>query len=137
MNKKNIVLAFTMGLSFANGVFAIDPKAEKEEFDINSVVYIEEETKIELGFDTADYLPENFDPYKAYVDLNSVAFVEGEFTISKRMQRKLAKRLPAGFDAYAYPTAIRSIDYIDENDTVVFDFDAEQYLPEGFNAYSK
>ena len=110
MNKKNLTLGFVLGLAFANGVFASDPKTEKEELDINSVVYIEEEVEIVLGFDTADYLPENFDPYKTYIDLNAVTYIEESFEIDLG----LVQYLPKGFDAYAYPTDAQSINYIDE-----------------------
>ncbi|MBT8315758.1 MAG: hypothetical protein KJP26_14980, partial [Maribacter sp.] len=48
---------------------------ENANLDINEIVYIEEEPQIELGFDTAEYLPEGFDPYKLYVDLNAVEYV--------------------------------------------------------------
>lgn len=133
MNKKNLALAIIMGLSFAKGVFAADPETEKEKFDINSISYIQEEDKIELGFDVADYLPEGFDPYKQYVDLNSIEFIEDTDVLNL----DIAANLPEGFDAYANPKGIEGINYIDENDTIVLDFNAKEYLPTGFNAYIK
>jgi len=69
MNKKNIILALVTGFTFLHSTSAM-VNHEEFEFDINSIVYIEDEVKIDLGFDTADYLPENFDPYKSYFDLN-------------------------------------------------------------------
>lgn len=131
MNKKNVALAIVMGLAFAKGVFAADPETEKEEFDINSITYIQEEDEIELGFDVADYLPEGFDPYKFYFDLNSVEFVEEEWSLDF----DTAQYLPEGFDAYADPIGIEGINYIDEKDTIELDLPVENYLPEGFNAY--
>jgi len=136
MNKKNIILALVSGFTFLHSTSAM-VNHEEFEFDINSIVYIEDEIKIELGFDTADYLPENFDPYKSYFDLNSVIFLEEEYTQSKRMLRKLKRKLPKGFDAYADPKGIEGINYIDENDKIILDFDTIEYLPEGFNAYSR
>ncbi len=133
MNKKNLALAIIMGLSFAKGVFAADPETEREKFDINSISYIQEEDKIELGFDVADYLPEGFDPYKQYVDLNSIEFIEDTDVLNL----DIAANLPEGFDAYANPKGIEGINYIDENDTIVLDFNAKEYLPTGFNAYIK
>lgn len=133
MNKKNVALAIIMGLSFAKGVFAADPETEKEEFDINSIAYIQEEVEIELGFDVADYLPEGFDPYKQYVDLNSIEFIEEENVLDF----DTSKYLPEGFDAYANPKGIEGINYIDENDTVVLDFNTKKYLPKNFNPYTK
>lgn len=133
MNKNNLALAIIMGLSFAKGVFAADPETEREEFDINSITYIQEEDEIILGFDVADYLPEGFDPYKQYIDLNSIEFMEDENII----KLDTSKYLPKGFDAYANPKGIEGINYIDENDNVVLNFDAKKYLPKGFNAYKK
>ncbi len=133
MNKKNLALAIIMGLSFAKGVFAADPETEREEFDINSITYIQEEVEINLGFDVADYLPEDFDPYKQYVDLNSIEFIEEE----NDNDIATSKYLPVGFDAYANPNGIEGINYIDENDSFELTIDSKKYLPKGFNAYAK
>lgn len=131
MNKKNLALAIIMGLTFAKGVFAADPETEKEEFDINSITYIQEEDEIELGFDVADYLPEGFDPYEFYFDLDSVEFIEEKWSLDF----DTAQYLPEGFDAYADPVGIEGINYIDENDIIELDLHTENYLPEDFNAY--
>ncbi len=122
----------TVQNSFANEV-----NTDEVEFNLNSIIYIEEEEKIELGFNTDEYLPENFNPYTSYINLEDVIFIENEPVLSKRMQRKLKRKLPKGFDAYADPSGISGINYIDENDTIVLDFDTHDFLPEGFNAYSK
>ena len=133
MNKKNLALAIIMGLSFAKGVFAADPETEKEEFDINSIHYIQEEENIELGFDVRDYLPEGFDPYKQYVDLNSIEFIEDNVNIVLDATRYL----PEGFDPYANPIGIEGINYIDETDNIDLDFNTKVYLPKDFNAYAQ
>jgi hypothetical protein len=135
MIKKNVTFALVLGLGISNSILASNPKTEK--LDLNSIIYIEDDEKIELGFDTADYLPENFDPYKSYFDLNSIAFIEEEPQMKRRIKRKLVRRLPKGFDPYADPKGILGINYIDENDTIVLDFDSKQYLPKGFNAFAK
>lgn len=133
MNKKNVTLSLIMGILFANGVFANESKDIDGELDINTIVYIEEEEVIDLGFDTADYLPEGFDPYEVYFDLNSVILVEEEIEIDFDSKANL----PANFDAYAYPTDISGFNYIDEDDTIVIDFDTSKHLPEGFDPYIK
>ena len=132
MNKKNIILSFATGLLLVNGAFANDTDSNVRPFDINTVEYIEEEIEIDLGFDTADYLPEGFDPHKIYFDLNTVEYIEEEIELSD-----LTKYLPEGFDAYAFPTDVQSINYIDESDSFTLDFDTKKYLPEGFNPYIK
>lgn len=137
MNKKKFILSIVLGTLLANGIYATTPLKEVEPFDVSSIEYIEEEIQIDLGFDPADYLPENFDPYKAYFDLDSIEFVEEEFKQSKRMIRKLKRKLPAAFDAYAFPTDVQSINYIDENDSFTVDFDTKKHLPKDFNPYIK
>lgn len=132
MNKMKFTLSIAMGVFLANGVFANTPNKDVEDFDINTVEYIEDETVIDLGFDVADYLPEDFNPYKMYVDLSTVSFIEDEIEISD-----LSEHLPKAFDAYAYPTNVESMNYIDENDSFTIDFDTKKYLPEGFNPYKK
>lgn len=132
MNKKNFTLSIAMGIALVNGTFANNPNKDVEDFDINTVEYIEEETEIDLGFDVADYLPEGFDPYKMYVDFDAITYIEEEIEISD-----LSQHLPEGFDAYAFPTDVQSINYIDENDSFTVDFDTKKYLPEGFNPYIK
>ncbi|MGB7395960.1 MAG: hypothetical protein WA913_16360 [Pricia sp.] len=133
MKNKNLILSIAMGLLLANGALAADPKTERDERVINSVTYIEDDADFELGFDTADYLPEDFDPHSIYVDLDAVVFMEEEVMdgfVSK-------KHLPSGFNAYAYPTDVESMNYIDETDRVEVDFDVQKHLPEGFDPYIK
>ena len=132
MNKKKFILSLAMGTLLINGVFANTPTKEIEPFDISSIEYIEDEIIIDLGFDTADYLPENFDPYKMYVDLNAIEYIEEEIVVDD-----FSNNLPEGFDAYAYPSDVQSINYIDENDSFSMDFDTKKHLPEDFNAYMR
>lgn len=115
------------------GALANTINKEVENFDLDSVEYIEEEEVIELGFDTADYLPEGFDPYAFYFDVNSVEFIE-EFDLKDIQVKNL---LPKGFDAYSDPKGIEGINYIDPNDEIVLDFNTKKYLPKGFDAYKR
>ncbi len=137
MKNKIALTVFISVFALIQVSFANEFNTDKVEFDLNSIIYIEEEEKIELGFNTAEYLPENFNPYSSYFNLDDVIFVEKETVLSKRMNRKLKRKLPKGFDAYADPQGIEGINYINENDTIVLDFDTHDYLPEGFNAFQK
>jgi len=132
MTIKKHILSLALAALLANGIFANTLTKEVEPFDINSIEYIEDEISVDLGFDPADYLPENFDPYKMYVDINAIAYIEEEITIAD-----FSQYLPQGFDAYAYPTDVQSINYIDENDDFIIDFDTKKHLPQGFDAYIK
>lgn len=100
--------------------------------DLNDIVFIEEEAPVDLGFNTSDYLPEGFDPYEVYVDLDAIPFLEEEEEVNIP---EIQDWLPRGFDPYAAPADIRSISYIDETDgdPVV---DTQAWLPEGFNPYA-
>jgi len=133
MSKKSFTVSMLLGLAFANGVFAADPKTEKDELVINSVTYIEDDASFKLGFNTADYLPEGFNPYEVYFDLDAIIFVEEEASIKVNSR----KYLPKGFDAYAYPRDVEGFNYIDTNDDVEVDFDTAKHLPKGFNPYKK
>ncbi|MEO9891634.1 hypothetical protein [Aurantibacter sp.] len=131
MNKRNILLSFAFIGLLIQGAFANNIEKEIEDFDIDSVQYIEDEEVIVLGFDTADYLPENFDPYAYYYNLNWVEYVED--TDIENLEVK--NNLPEDFDAYANPKGIEGINYIDLNDEIVLDINTNKYLPKGFNAF--
>ena len=60
MNKNNLIIAIAMGLLINGSLFAHNPCKEKDPCNINSIVYLEDDLEIDLGFDTADYLPEDF-----------------------------------------------------------------------------
>lgn len=58
---------------------------------LTAVNYIEEEDELELGFDTAKYLPVGFNPYKAYDFLDTIEYIEME-----------EDDINLGFDTLAY-----------------------------------
>ncbi len=69
-----------------------------EELDLTSVEFVDpEEETIELGFDTAQYLPEGFDPHSEVVNIHSINFLEVE---DLRLGFDAQDYLPKGFDAY-------------------------------------
>ena len=102
MNTRNITLAIAMGLLFAKGVFAIDPKTNKDEFDINSIVWIEEEVEIDLGFNPVDYLPEGFDPYAYPQHVDGFNYIDENDMVE--LDFDTADYLPEGFDPFVKAT---------------------------------
>lgn len=124
MNKKTILLGLIAGLLFVNGMFANDPKTEKEDLDLNSIVYIEDDLDFDLGFDTADYLPEDFNAHQFYFDLNWIDYIEEEFILNMDTQQYL----PIGFNPYAFPLDVQSINYIDEKDYFELQLDSKKHL---------
>ena len=133
MKYKNRCLSIAVSLVLCQGIFAYDLEKDTEEFDINSIVYIEDEVDFELGFDTADYLPEGFNPYIFYFDISDITYIED----SLLNQLDTEKHLPENFDAYTYPNSVKGINYIDPNDMVDLDIDIKRYLPVNFDAFSK
>ena len=93
MNKRNFILTLATGVLMINGLFANNTTSEKDERVISSVNYIEEDVDFELGFDTTDYLPEDFNPHRMYVNLDDVTFIEDE----RIDALKTKKYLPKGF----------------------------------------
>lgn len=99
MKYKNECLSIVMGLALCQGIFANDLVKDIEEFDINSIVYIEDGDDYELSFDSADYLPEGFDPYAYPTDVAGMNYIDPNETIVLDIETK--QYLPNGFDAFA------------------------------------
>ncbi|MEX0291118.1 MAG: hypothetical protein AB3N14_18590 [Flavobacteriaceae bacterium] len=111
-------------------------KAERNipaELNLNDIVFLEFEEPIDLGFDPADYLPENFDPYKVYFDLNKVTYIDDVKEV--QFSFNTMDYLPTDFDPYSVPEDINAISYIEEDEDLDLGFDTAAYLPEGFNPY--
>ena len=87
-----------------------------KELNLNDIIFIEEELPVELGFNTEDYLPEGFNPYEQYVDLNSIEFIEEEEEDAWDLGFDASVHLPDDFNPYAIPSDVMSIDYIEEGE---------------------
>ena len=75
--RKYLATAFIAAL-FLPLLSAKSAEVTKEELDLGSVNYIEFELEEGLGFDTAKYLPEGFNPYSDVISVESVNFVEDD-----------------------------------------------------------
>lgn len=106
-----------------------------DKLDLSKIIFIEEEMPLDLGFDTADYLPEDFDPYKVYVDLDAIEYIEDNE--DEELSFDTSEWLPENFDPYASPTDINSISYIEEEDDFFPAIDTKLWLPAGFDPYVK
>ena len=132
MKTLNIILSFMVVMLTNTVSFGQGPNSDCDEIVLDSINYIEEENEFDLGFETADYLPLDFDPFKTYINLNTIPFVEDQVTVYYSLDY-----LPEGFNPYAYPTSFRNIDYIDPTDEFELDFETAEFLPEGFDPYNK
>ncbi len=112
-------------------------KTECENLQIEDITFIEVEEEIDLGFDTAQYLPAGFDPYAGMeLDLNSLTFIEEEEEIN--LGFNTAAYLPIGFNAYdGMELDLDDIVYIEDEEEIDLGFNVSDYLPENFNAFSK
>lgn len=102
------------------------------ELNLDEVVYIEDEPELDLGFDTSDYLPEGFDPYKSYFDLNSIIYLENN--VEPELGFNTKRYLPEHFNPYNEVVDVHSINYMEEED-MELGFDTKDYLPEDFSPY--
>jgi len=100
---------------------------------LDAIPFAELEEEVDLGFDTAVYLPENFDPTASLVDLKTISYLELENF--EALGFKTEEYLPASFDPYAIPTNFMDISFIEAEEEVDLGFDTKQFLPIGYNAY--
>lgn len=119
---------------------------DTETFSLDEITVIEIEEEIDLGFDTAEYLPIEFNAYEGMnFELDLIEYVEFEEEIELGFDT--ANYLPKGFDAYAgmeldieeilVELDLDDIQYYVEEEEIELGFDTSKYLPEGFNAYAK
>jgi hypothetical protein len=66
-------------------------------FDVDTVEFIEEDEH-GLGFDTAPYLPENFDPYNGEFSLDAINYIDENDDLE--LDFDTSGYLPIGFDPY-------------------------------------
>ncbi|MFP2997100.1 hypothetical protein ABN763_14380 [Spongiivirga sp. MCCC 1A20706] len=100
---------------------------------VEPVIYIEQEEEIELGFDTAEYLPVGFDPYAESGQLTEDE-VDALFEEEIELGFDTAEYLPADFDPYQEVLTDEEIDALFEEE-ITIEFNTRDYLPKDFNPY--
>ena len=110
-------------------------KTECEIVQIEDIVLVEIEEEIDLGFDTAKYLPIGFDAYEGMAwNMNDIVVEEEEIDLGF----DTSLYLPDGFNAYkGMVFEIDEIVVIEEEEEIILDFDVQNYLPKNFNALTK
>jgi len=91
-----------------------------------------EEGSTDLGFDTAPYLPEDFNAYALPTDLYGFNFMEEEADLDPEFDTTLY--LPEGFDPYDIYIDLETIVFLEDED-LDLGFDTARYLPIGFDPY--
>lgn len=105
-------------------------KTDSYNLDIQAIIYVEVEEE-DLGFNTADYLPANFNPHQKYVNLERMVLME--LPEETELDFDSLKYLPSNFNPYAAPTDVHGINYMEIEEPL--DFETAPYLPKGFNPY--
>ena len=120
------VTDFNEGCCNIQNVVAYD-----EIFDLNSLVYVEEDAEVEMDYQVEWYLPKNFDAYVGsiseiqYIDLTKEEPVELGFDVKQY--------LPVNFNPLTLD--VKSIRYIQEEPQITMGYDTKKYLPRGFDPY--
>ena len=112
-------------------------QAQTENLNIENVRYIEDFETVDLGFDTAAYLPEDFNPYQGMIfELEDIIYVEEEDEIE--LNFNTSAYLPKNFNAYSSDVLnVEDIMYIELEDEIDLGFDTTEYLPQDFNPYGE
>ena len=102
--------------------------------ETDKVIFIEEVAPVDLGFDTALYLPEGFDPYAHPENIMDVSYIEEVAEV--QLDFDVQEYLPKMFDPYKKYFDLNSIEYIEEEEVIEFDFEIREYLPADFSPVS-
>ena len=94
--QKYLVLTF-IGALFLPLLSAKSAEGMPNELNLSTVNYVELEDKTELGFDTSEYLPTDFDPYSDSFSIKSLNYMEEE---SVELGFDTADYLPENFNPY-------------------------------------
>ena len=95
--------------------------------DLDSIVYIEEEKPVVLGFETAQYLPEEFNAYSSPVNFMDISFIEEDPEIVLAFDK--GHYLPKAFDPYKEYFDLNSIPFLEEEECFEIDFELYETEP--------
>ena len=162
---KKIIYILSLSLAFSLSAQSVSYANTLNFFEDNEIFFSEESGLEESTFDfnTKEFLPEDFDPYKGLIidesyllasteigfEFNTVEYLPENFDAYKGMivdessllieepidfDFNLQDYLPANFDAYSGMITIEPNELISE--PISFDFDINDYLPVNFNPYA-
>jgi len=136
-NNLNCVSAVNEKVAVENLLFADKKNSFQTIVDITDVNVIEIDEDVDLGYDTSEFLPENFNPLKGKHDLDwtNINLVELEEEVDLGFDSK--RYLPRNFNAIKgkYDLDWTSIELVEIEEDANIDFDTEAYLPNNFNPH--
>ncbi|PTM11534.1 MAG: hypothetical protein DA407_01450 [Bacteroidetes bacterium] len=108
-----------------------------ENLKINDFEVIELEEEVELGFDTSQHLPKNFNALKGKndIDWNTIEVIELEEEVELGFDT--SKHLPKNFNALKGKNDLdwSTIKLIEIEEEIEINFDVKTHLPANFNPY--
>ena len=120
-----------------NLLFNNSEESHDTDLDLCDLDIIEIEEEVELGFDTKQYLPKDFNPLKGMHDLNwsKIQLVVMEEEVEIDFDTK--QYLPEGFNPLKGKHDVNwsTIELVELDEEVVLPFNAKKYLPENFCPY--
>ncbi len=108
-----------------------------EQIDISDIEVIEIEEEVELGFETSNNLPENFNPLKGKHDLDWSTIEVTELEEEVEFGFDTSNYLPENFNVLKgkHDLDWSAIELTEIEEEVELGFDTKAYLPYGFNPY--
>ena len=124
-----------LALSSFTKVQECNPKIEN--LKVSDIAVIELEEEIDLGFNTAQYLPIGFNPYTGMkLDLDDIVIIEEEQEILLGFDT--TQYLPVGFNACeGMEVKTDDVDFLKRKEKIFLEFDEEKYLTKDLNSSSK
>ena len=118
-------------------LFTNNSEAIPTKLNWSTIELFEVEEEAHLGFDTKDYLPANFNPFKGLHDLDwsTIELFEVEEEVNLGFDTK--DYLPIGFNPFLGldDLDLSKIELFEIEEEVELGFNTEDYLPVNFNPY--
>lgn len=104
--------------------------------DVSAIEVIEIEEEVDLGFDTANYLPKNFNALQGKHDLDWRTIEVIEIDEEVELGDETVKYLPKDFNALKgkHDLDWSTIELVEIEEEMEFGFETSNYLPKDFNA---
>jgi len=138
MKKASTILSLLLlGATLVSFKASPQCQTECDKIKANDICLIEIEEELELDFDTAQYLPEGFNPY-AGMTISGDAL--GLIAVAEEIELGFNPKdyLPEGFNPYkGMIFAIEDIVVIEQEEEFIMDFNTQKYLPNSFDALAK
>ncbi len=125
MNTQHTLLFVLLFIGYGLSTSAME-KRNGIKMEVDSITFIEEEESA-LDFDTAAYLPADFNPYAAPSNFQHVSFIEEAVAVDLGFDTR--EYLPQGFNPHRFFFDIHSIEYIEGEELLDVDLAIIKQVP--------